>query len=84
MTGGVAGSLEGGRLPRPAWLLWEEYHGEDLAPTRLLWLVDGKEMARGMDGSGERPLGRTLPLPFDHPTTCYSFVKPCLFSLGDY
>lgn len=29
---------EGG-CPGPAWLLWEEYHGEDLAPTRLLWLL---------------------------------------------
>lgn len=38
---GVTGSLEEGRPPGAclAWLLQEEYHGEDLAPTRLLWLL---------------------------------------------
>lgn len=41
--GGMAGVSQaawkkGGR-PGPAWLLQEEYNGEDLAPTRLLWLL---------------------------------------------
>ena len=71
MPGVSQAAWKEGGCPGPAWLLREEYHGEDLAPTRLLWLLMVKRWPGARMEAG-RAIREDTAIALGPPQTCYS------------
>lgn len=81
MTGVSQAAWKEGGCPGPAWLLWEEYHGEDLAPTRLLWLLMVKRWPGAWMEAG-RAVREGTAITLGPPHHLLFLSSPVCFPLG--